>query len=262
MPFRIDIANPPPDAIDRLTALGALDIDLTDAGLAAIIPDRVPSSAVAEALGVDISVSVAIGRDDESTWIVRSRPLRVGGIWLLPDDVPPQPDGLRLRDEGAFGTGFHPTTALCFEAMAAEIAAAAPDRLLDVGTGSGILALAGLLLGVPAAAGIDIDDAALDAAAANARLNGLEDRLELVHGDVMAVDGAWPLIVANVLAAPLMEMSRPIVQRLAHRGRLVLSGVTGALAPEVERVYRGGGVRLIRQEARHDWAVLVFEASW
>jgi ribosomal protein L11 methyltransferase len=263
VPFRIDIGDPPADAIDRLTAIGALDIDLTDTGIAAILPDRLTPSALTEALGVTaITISAAIGRDDESTWIVQPRPRHAGGIWLLPESAPPRDGGLRLHESDAFGTGCHPTTVLCLEAMTEAMSTTGPDRVLDVGTGTGILALAALVLGVPHAVGVDVDPAAIEAAAANARLNGLEDRLELVPGDAAAVSGVWPLIVANVLAAPLMEMSRPLVQRLGHRGVLVLSGITRSLESEVERVYRRCGVRLVRSESRHDWSVLIFEAPW
>ena len=77
----------------------------------------------------------------------------------------------RLIDAAAFGTGLHPTTALCLEALEEEVGIAAPDAVLDVGTGSGVLALGALMLGVPRALGIDIDDEALRIAAENARIN-------------------------------------------------------------------------------------------
>jgi ribosomal protein L11 methyltransferase len=94
-----------------------------------------------------------------------------------------------------------------------------------VGTGSGILALTALKLGVPQAVGLEIDAEALPVAAENARRNHLADRLHLVLGGPEVVEGHWPLVVANVLAAPLMEMAPVLVRRLARSGRLVLSGI-------------------------------------
>src|SRR6185436_8647169 len=107
----------------------------------------------------------------------------------------------------AFGTGLHPTTALCLETLQEELEVARPSAVLDVGTGSGVLALAALLLGVPQAHGIDIDDEALRVVAENARVNGLEARLELSRDGPETLSGAWPLVFANVLPAPLMEMA-------------------------------------------------------
>src|SRR5687767_15388722 len=118
-----------------------------------------------------------------------------------------------MIDGPAFGTGLHATTELCLEALEHEVTAWRPARLLDVGTGSGILALAALRTGVPRVVAIDIDGAAIQVAAANARLNGLTSRFDLVHGGPDALSGTWPLILANVLAAPLIEMAPTLARR-------------------------------------------------
>src|SRR5207302_8901086 len=132
---------------------------------------------------------------------------------------------LRLIDSAAFGTGLHPTTALCLEALGDALQAGIPDTILDVGTGSGVLALAALTMGVPRAVGIDIDDDALRTAAENAQLNDLHERLALVRGGPEAVTGTWPLVLANVLAAPLIDMAPLLVRRVGHHARLVVSGI-------------------------------------
>ena len=72
----------------------------------------------------------------------------------------------------------------------------------------------------------------------------------------------WPLVVANVLAAPLMEMAPPLVRHVSHRGRLVLSGVAAAVAPDVERVYRRLGMRHVRTDERGGWTAIILDASW
>jgi ribosomal protein L11 methyltransferase len=134
--------------------------------------------------------------------------------------------------------------------------------VLDVGTGSGVLALAALLLGVPRALGLDVDAEALRAAAENARLNALDQRLELARGGPDAVAGTWPLVVANLLAAPLIQLAPVLVSRVGHQGRLVLSGIPSAVESDVEEAYRRLGMRRVRAQSRGGWGALILEASW
>ena len=246
VPYRIDISCPPHDSLEHLVALGALDIEEVNDRLAAIFPDGVTPEAVARALGVaSVAVSPAVGRDDESVW-----------------RLSPHAGSLRMTDSKVFGSGHHPTTVLCVEAIEEALTGAVPDSLLDVGTGSGVLALTALQLGVPRAVGLDIDADALRVAAENARLNNMGDRLQLVLGGPDAVNGSWPLVVANVLAAPLMEMAPVLVRRVGHHGRLILSGIPWSVESEVRQTYQRLGMRHIRSETRAGWTVLVVEASW
>jgi ribosomal protein L11 methyltransferase len=167
-----------------------------------------------------------------------------------------------LADSNAFGTGHHPTTALCIEALEEILSVERPDSILDVGTGSGILALTALMMGVPRAVGLDIDAEALKVAGENARINDLADRLQLVRGGPEVVDGSWPLIVANVLAAPLIEMAPVLVRRLGRRGRLILSGISSSLEAEVRQSYQHLGIRYAGSKTRGGWTVLMVEAPW
>jgi len=248
VPYRIDIFCPPPEAFDRLVELGALDIEPLNGGLAAIMPDGVTPDRIAAVLGVvDVAVSPAVGRDNES-------------VWLL--SPPASPSGLRLTDSSAFGTGHHPTTVLCINALEEAFSVAVPDNILDVGTGSGVLALAALMMGVPRAVGLDIDADALKIAAENARLNNLIDRLQLVLGGPDAVDGVWPLVVTNVLAAPLIEMAPVLVRRVGHGGRLILSGIPCSLESEVLHTYQRLGMRCIWSQTHAGWTGLMVQASW
>jgi ribosomal protein L11 methyltransferase len=139
---------------------------------------------------------------------------------------------------------------------------ATPEAVLDVGTGSGVLALAALLMGVPRAMAIDIDDEALRAAAENARLNGLDERLQLAHGGPDTVAGTWPLVLANVLAAPLIEMAPALVRRVGHRGQLVLSGIASSVEEDVDRAYGRLGMRRVSAASRAGWVALVLQPSW
>jgi ribosomal protein L11 methyltransferase len=262
MPYRLELSHPREDAFDRLIDLGALDLDVTSDGIAAILPDAVDATVVSRALGADVRISPAHERDAGSVWVVKPRPVRVGRLLIIPAAAPAQPGGVRMIDSPAFGTGLHPTTALCLEMLDAEFALSTAAGVLDVGTGSGILALAALAAGVPRAVAIDIDGVAVRAAHDNARLNGFTSRLRLLQGGPEALAGAWPLVLANVLAAPLMAMAPDLSRRVASRGRLIVSGVRSSLSVDVERSFRRAGLRLVSRTTRDGWTALVLHASW
>lgn len=262
MPYRVDLADPADAALDRLIDLGALDVEVARGGRAsALMPDGVSPDEVIRAVGV-VTLSPAVGRDADSVWILRPRPIRVGQVRIVPADVDAAPGDIRLIDAPAFGTGLHPTTALCLEVLADVVKSTAPDSVLDVGTGSGVLALAALTLGVPRALGIDIDHDALRAAGENARLNGVESRLQLSRGGPETVSRQWPLVLANVLAAPLIEMAPSLVQRVGRRGCLVLSGIPRSVEEDVRQAYCRLGMRHIETNSRAGWVALLLGATW
>lgn len=261
VPFRADIASPPPDALDRLVELGALDIETIGAGIAALLPDAVTQDALAQALAsATVTVSPAVGRDNDSVWLLSQRPVRIGRLVI--GDAAAPPEALRLTDSHAFGTGHHPTTALCIEALEEILAIESIDRILDIGTGSGVLALAALKLGVQHAVGLDLDAEALTVAAENARLNGLADRLQVMHSGPEAVDGRWPLVAANILAAPLIELAPILVRRVDRGGLIILSGIQTSVEFEVRQAYQHLGMRNFRSAARAGWVALTGQASW
>jgi ribosomal protein L11 methyltransferase len=267
VPYRIDFHQPDAGSLDRVIDLGALDAECRADGQAtALMPDSVTPEQVAEAVGVlAVSVSPAIGRDGESVWMLSRRPTRIGRVRLVPHeltDIDPEPGDVRLIDTPAFGTGLHPTTALCLEVLDDLVDASWPASMLDVGTGSGVLALAALRLGVPRATAIDIDEEAVRATVQNGRINGLAERLDVRHAAAHELSGQWPLVVANVLAAPLIEMAPTLVRRIGHAGRLILSGVPTALRGEVERAYRDRGLHLVEVRTRAGWVALVLQALW
>jgi ribosomal protein L11 methyltransferase len=263
VPYRIDIDCQPSDALEVLVRLGALDVELAGDGLAAILPDTVTPDAVARQLGIaGVTVSPAVARDADSVWLLSTRAVRIGSVAIAPPDGSAPQGALRLRDSGAFGTGHHPTTALCIEALEELLTIERIASVLDIGTGSGILALAALRLGVPHAVGLDIDADALNAAAENARLNDMAERLQLVCGGPDAVNGVWPLVVANVLAAPLIAMAPQLAPRVASQGTLILSGISRSAASEVRKAYEHLGMRCIGSEERAGWTMLIARASW
>jgi len=264
VPYRIDLSAAGPGTFDRLVELGALDVESCgDDGLAALLPDSVTPEQLASALDVaGMIVSPAAGRDEDSVWTLSPRSVSIGRLRIVPAHHAAAPGTIRLIDAPAFGTGLHPTTALCVEALGAIVECGPPEAVLDVGTGSGVLALAALTLGVPRALAIDIDDDALRVAGENARLNGVHDRLRLARGGPDAVAGTWPLVLANILAAPLIEMAPTLARRLGHRGQLILSGISSSVEPDVHRAYRHLGMRRLAVTTREGWVAMVLQASW
>jgi ribosomal protein L11 methyltransferase len=245
MPYRIDIRDGADAAgLDRLIALGALDVDAwPDGRVAALLPDAIAPEDAARALGIDrVEVSPAEGRDDDSVWVLTPRRIRVGSLSILPAHLEPEPFAIRLVDRPAFGTGLHPTTALCLEAIAEALRIEPPGRMLDVGTGSGVLALGALVLGVPQVTAIDVDGDALDTAD--------------------AITGSWPLVVAKILTAPLVEMAPSLSRRVGHRGRLILSGIRASLQADVVRAYGNAGMHCLEVTSREDWVAVLLGASW
>ena len=159
MPYRVDLRTIVDDALDRLVELGAIDVESADGGMiAALMPDSVSPEQIVSAFAIeDISVSAAVGRDAGSVWVLRPRAAHVGPLRIVPADAATERGTLRLVDSAAFGTGLHPTTSMCLEAIIEAAQTATPQTILDVGTGSGVLALAALLIGVSRATGIDTD---------------------------------------------------------------------------------------------------------
>jgi len=264
VPYRIDLPVAGVAEFDRLVELGALDAELSGNGtLAAVMPDGVAAEQIARTLNIThVTVSPAMSRDDGSVWVIRPRPLQIGRLRIVPADIAAEPGALRLIDAAAFGTGLHPTTALCLEAIDEIVAAEPPDAVLDVGTGSGVLALAALKLGVPRAFGIDVDDNALRTAAENARLNGLDQRLQLARGGPDRVVGTWPLVIANVQAAALIDMAPTLVRRVGHQGQLMLSGISAGVEQDVDAACRRLGMRRVKVTSRTGWVLLRLQASW
>jgi ribosomal protein L11 methyltransferase len=264
VPYRLDIPNASTETFERLVELGALDAELAGTNaMAALMPDAVSLERVVRALRTDaVTMSPAIGRDSDSVWLLTPRPVAIGRLRIIPAGTAPAHDTIAVIDSGAFGTGFHPTTALCVEAVIDAVSVMRPPSILDVGTGSGILALAALKLGVPRAVALDTDGESLRAAAANARANDVAHRLRVIQGGPDTVRGAWPLVLANIAASPLIELAPTLVQRVGHHGWLVLSGISTSVQPDVERVYRGLGMRRLGATSREGWVALTFQASW
>lgn len=186
-------------------------------------------------------------QDWERAWMDQYAPLRFGErTWIVPwnSELPAGADAadaavVRLDPGLAFGSGTHPTTSLCLQWLDGLAARGElRDRaVLDYGCGSGILALAALKLGAPRALGIDNDPQALAASVDNAARNEVGDRLAVsLPADAPA--GAYPVVVANILAAALDALAETIAARVVPGGRLALSGILDGQQEELLRRYR------------------------
>lgn len=170
----------------------------------------------------------------EREWMRDFQPMRFGRrLMVVPKDLKaPDPDAVVLRlDPGlAFGTGTHPTTSLCLEWLdGLELHG---QRVIDFGCGSGILAIAALLCGASEAVGIDIDQQALTASRENAHNNQVADRLTVTLDGDDAV-GPFDVLLANILAGPLVELAPQLLAKLRTGGRFALSGI---LDNQIEQV--------------------------
>ena len=162
---------------------------------------------------------------------------------------------LTLDPGGAFGTGTHETTRLSLEELGRRVQPGM--RVLDVGTGSGILSIACLLLGAERARAIDNDPEAVRAAQENAQSNGVADRLEAGEEPLSAIAERYPLVVANIERRVLVELAPALCERLQPGGVLILSGV---LAHEREQVFAAyAGLRPLEVRELGEWVVLVLE---
>ncbi len=178
-------------------------------------------------------------KDWERAWMDSFHPIQFGErLWIVPSwHQPPQPKAINIMlDPGlAFGTGTHPTTALCLEWM--DAADLHNKSLLDYGCGSGILAVAAAKLGAHPIAAIDIDPQAIKATQDNMSRNGLsDDRIE--RGMPELADGQqFDVVVANILAGPLKQLAFSIAEKVKPGGQLVLSGLLQEQAEEISLCY-------------------------
>lgn len=211
--------------------------------------------------------TVSLREEDWATsWQKYYRPIPVGErLIIVPDWLreEPAPEGrtpLYLDPGLTFGTGAHPTTQLCLELL--EEVLRPGDRVLDLGCGSGILAIAALVLGASRAVGVDIDPKAADAAAENAALNGIgADRLRVYAGDVLndkrlgakLGPGQNRVVLANIVADVIIPLSGTAGELLAPGGVFLCSGVIDGRQDEVRAALEASGFAVTRHLEKGGW---------
>ncbi|MCA1570910.1 MAG: 50S ribosomal protein L11 methyltransferase [Chloroflexi bacterium] len=195
-------------------------------------------------------------------WKVHYVAQRIGRVVVVPSwaeqELRAGEVGITLDPGMAFGTGLHPTTRGCLELL--QAIDPMPERVLDVGCGSGILALAALRLGAAHAVGFDTDPLAVTASRENAVRNGLAERLEVRTGTLSQAPGErWPLILANLVAAVLAALAEPLAAHLAPGGTLLASGIIEPRANEVVTAMTAVGLRVAGRRDDGEWVSLRLE---
>ena len=278
----------PPDASEGLTnlawelgALGVVEEENTAgrAKLRAFFPDVADSGAIVksvdgyldalQSLGFaragDPTVAAVTDTDWAEAWRAHFAPLTIGRRLLVapPWETPLESDGrlvLSLEPGRAFGTGQHGTTAGCLEMLETIVERARPARALDLGTGSGILAIAAARLGVPEILAIDSDPDAVASATANVERNGLSGRVRCVIGDASDLSVApAPLVLANLLAAAHHVLAPAYGRLVSAGGTLVAGGCLDAEADAVTAILGGHGFRRHAARSIDGWTTIAYE---
>ena len=235
---------------DDLTLTALFDASADRAGLLHVLGELVPELDPARVRFRDVE-----DQDWTRVWMEDFHPMRFGRrLWIYPWNVEPPADGseravVRLDPGLAFGTGTHPTTALCLEWLDAQDLAG--RSVLDYGCGSGVLALAALQLGAAHVTGIDNDPQALAASRDNAERNGVGDRLSLLAPEDFT-DTPADVLVANILAGPLAELAPRFARCTRPGAPIALSGILAGQEHELLQRYAADFDDL-RIDTRDDW---------
>ncbi len=202
-------------------------------------------------------------QDWHAAWKRHFHPRRAApGLWVGPPWDPPRPpagqQAVTIDPGAAFGTGLHPSTRLCLlRLVELARAGALPTPVLDVGCGSGILALAALRLGCRRAVGIDIDPLARRAARHNAALNRLPERFEVSDRALSAMGERFPLVLANLTAAELEPLAADLAARLTPAGELVASGILAEQEERMRAVFAAAGLEPEARRREEEWVALI-----
>ena len=265
-----------------LTLLALFDADADRRGLVHLLHDALPELAPDR-----IAFREVADRDWERAWMDRYQPMRFGRrLWIYPWNIePPGETGphslpstasggrrvgvaqgstrpsddestvvVRLDPGLAFGTGTHPTTALCLEWL--DGLDLAGKTVIDYGCGSGVLAIAALKLGAAHALGIDNDPQALTATRDNAARNGVADRMQAYLPDELPHDARADVFVANILAGPLAELAPRFAELCRPGAPFALSGILAGQEAELLDRYGECGFTDMRSARREDWALI------
>lgn len=235
-----------------------------------ISPEENPQEAVqflrerltSEGIDHEISQALCKNEDWENNWKAHFHPMPVGEKLLIRPvwEEVVDPKGriiLDLEPGQAFGTGTHETTRLCIEAL--ELHVREQTKVLDIGCGSGILSIAALLLGAESAVGVDIDKIAVRTARENGELNGFsEPKYEVIHGSFTnKVSGKFDLVLANIVADAIIELSKNVRQFMSDGGVYIVSGIIDLREEEVRAALINNGFNIISRYEDGGWLCLV-----
>lgn len=227
-------------AADQLwETLGAISVSKADGQLVAGFPSRFEAEAAAVIVGGEV---VELDPQDNAyldLWRAWAKPFRTGRLGVRPawHETLGAEVEVAIDAGHAFGHGAHPTTALVLTALEAHLRGG--ERILDIGCGSGVLAIAALALGASSVVALDIDPTAVTVTQANAEANGVADRLTVSSAPLAKISGAFDVVLANIGVVVLRELAPLAAERVGAGGWLVLSGLLDHQWAEVVAVVPG-----------------------
>lgn len=214
------------------------------------------------------SAKVAVGRIENKNWNEEwektIRPIQVTDrIVIKPTwhEYSPSPGQLviTIDPKMSFGTGYHETTRLVLKLM--EKYVKPRTSVLDVGTGTGVLAIAGVLLGANSATGVDVDEWSYENALENIRLNHVEGKVEIIHGELSSVpDGQFDLIVANIQLNVIVPLLSEMKRRLSAGGLIILSGLFASDKEQITRRLAAVRLKICDEMIENEWITVA--AKW
>ena len=257
-----DVARPSGDVLVKCF----LPVDIADEDIRSVLADiEALKERSAFPLGTLETARREVDGDDWiDIWKKHFRPLHIGErVVVCPEWIEYAPkEGeavVRLDSNMAFGTGEHETTAMCLELLQQYLRPG--DTVVDVGCGSGILGIAALLMGAGFAYMTDIDYVAVQSAAHNAALNGVDGRAKIALSDLLEdADVRGQVMTANITADILCRLAGSIPKNLCPGGALILSGIIAPKLAQVIAAYEGVGLHLVKQLQRGEWYALAFRA--
>ena len=214
-----------------------------------------------EAAGIAYAVETeGVEQEDwQNGWRKYYHPMDIGSrLAIVPSWQEYDTDRVKLiLDPGlAFGTGGHETTSLCLEALDERVKGG--ERVLDIGTGSGILAIAALKLGAASAEGVDIDPVAVRTAGENAALNGVADKLTVLVGDLSdKASGKYDIITANIVANAIISLAPSVPGLMAEGAAFIASGIIDSRKDEVIAALEKAGLSVQEVKEKRGWECIV-----
>ena len=214
-------------------------------------------------------LSEVSSEDWSTSWKAHFKPLRIGRrLLIVPswEEAHPNPDDIILHlDPGmAFGTGGHETTRLCLE-MLEQIMDDLPTGLaptvLDLGTGSGILAMAAAHLGAGSIRAVDIDPQAVEVARENLAINDLAERVQCCSTPLESLTEKYDIILANILAEELVRLAPQLTERLAEEGKLILSGILAEKESLVRNGFSDWPLEYCETRRQGEWVAMLYRKT-
>lgn len=207
---------------------------------------------------LELNVSMVNDNDWKDNWKQFYKPIEIGSRLVVSpawEEYKTDKKVLKIDPGMAFGTGSHETTSLCLEYLHNEDLE--NKKVLDVGCGSGILSQAAVLLGAETACGCDIDQAAVTCAAANAKLNGLEEKVVYFQGDLIdKIHDKYEVVVANIVADIVMALTDDIGKVICDNGIFISSGIISERVKEVTEHIEKCGFEILEIRERRGWAAV------